>query len=208
MDVYQNTGINLSNQIQFAACKHAKAEDPFNYFSNRGFQVSTGSSYKIHVTPFSVYCEQNNSSLGNGNMGYAWQLCADPMTSGQQAFCVFAGGHRHYNGGATLVSTNIGQGGQVYNGTSGGVGAGEFMSTISATPGMTQFKGGRIFMWEDWIQNGTTNDPIQGRLYGVLIAGGLGVLGFEIPSGTGTITYTRIDAINISNGWSTYLRTT
>lgn len=208
MEVLQNTTVSLSNQIQFAVYKSTKAADN-NVLVNRGFQITTGSAYKIQATSFSIYTELNNNTLGQGNNAFAWQLCADPLTSGQLLNTILAGGHRNFAGTTASEASRFATAAIYYNGTSGSLdGIREFYSVLvnGSSSDIATFKGGRLFVMEDWISNSNSNDPLQGRPYALLLAGGNGVGGFEIPSGTGTITYTRVDAVSINGLWNYYIR--
>lgn len=208
MEVIQNSTSSLSNQIQFAVYKTTKAADN-NVFINRGFQITTGSSYKIQATPFSIYSELNNVTLGQGNMAYAMQLCVDPLTSGQLQNIIFAGGHRNFAGSAASPASRLCAAGSIYNGASGSLdGAREFYSVVinGSSSDFATFKGGRLFILEDWISNSSTNDAIQGRPYALMIGGANGGAGFEIPNGTGVATYVRMDAVSTNGLWNYFIR--
>lgn len=208
MDVTQNTGVTLSNQIQFATYKTTRANDN-NVLINKGFQISTGSTYKIYVTPFSVYSELNAGGQNGGNEAFAMQLYADPLTSGQCAFALLAGGHRNY-GGSTATNTALPTHGSTYNGISGAAAAGaDWKNVFDSQTSFAEFKNGRIMVLEDWVSaNGGGADPVYGRVYNFLLAGGNAIGGFEIPSGTGTISYTILNAFANNGRWNYYIRIT
>lgn len=207
VEVSVNTGVALSNQIQFAAYKTTKAADN-NVLTNRGFSITTGSSYKIYVTPYSVYSEVNSSSQNAGNEGYAMQLYAYPLTISQTPNAIIAGGHKNY-GGSAATNTSFTSHGNAFNGVSGALAAARSMKdAMESQPSLSEFKGGRIMMFEEWISFDTSGpNPIFGRPYNMLLCGGNAVGGFEIPSGTGTVTYTILNAFTLGNRWSYYIRT-
>lgn len=208
MEVYQNDGAALSHQVQFAVYKTTKAADN-NVYSNRGFQIATGSTYKVHATKFSIYAEKNDTTLGNGNNAWAFQMYANPMTTGQLLSSIWAGGHRGYGGATVSFASRLGIGGGLYFDTSGAIGTtAEMFELISAaaSSSFSRFKDGRMFMLENWMAPAISNGALIGRPYSMLIAGGNTAGGFEVPSGTGTVSYVRLDAVLTVGGYNYFLR--
>lgn len=206
MEVLQNTTPSLSNQVQFAVYSTTKAANN-TAFVNRGFQITTGQAYKIWANPYSVYAEHNDGTLGNGNHAFAFQLYANPLTSGVAPSALVAGGHRDFAGSAVSLAYFY-QSASTFNGTSGTIGGGfDMKAAMGAATNMAQFKGGRIFILEDWFTAAQAADQIFGRPYGVLVAGLNGGGGFDLPSGTGVISYLRLDAFSTNGSYNYAIRT-